>query len=314
MKSIFSLVNEKETFETAAIILRDLPASLLSPYFLLITNLLKTSCLMSTRELMRELLIKIVDSWSLDEKKRNFQAIRGFEESGNRNLSTAAHLAHLEVLAGAPIADLQEDLDYLIRMTSCSNSEISYSAAELAFTFFQSEHSFQGIKEIHLEYCKSFNDWGRKSLRQGFRYLALQTISESGWIEPVKHASFLIGCLDSHSRHERSIALNLLRKINADDLPLDLLLQAQCSTLGRVRRQTRVLAKKISSDRLAENLELLLVAQERCNSDYRDLAASLALKIPKEKIIIKRNLLNHYLDSTNLRVGMLAKMVANLNY
>lgn len=314
MKNIFSLVNDPETAEVAAIILRDLPVSYLSSYFLVITNLLNTSCLMSTRKLMRELLAKIIVSWSLAEKKRNFPVILDFEESSDRNLSMVAHLAHLEVVKSEPVKDLEKNLDYLVRMTAHPDSKISVLAAELAFTFFSSEYSNQGIKEIYLEYCKSFNGWGQKELRQGFRFLALKTIFNSDGINPAKHVGFLIGCLDSHDRHERSIAISLLRKINASDLPLSLLLQGQYSTLSRVRRQTRILANKISSDQLAENLELLLKAQESLNLNYRDLAASLALKIPKNKVLGKKNLLNRYSESSNLRVKFLARMLTTFNY
>ncbi|MDD2257816.1 MAG: hypothetical protein PHN43_01215 [Patescibacteria group bacterium] len=313
MKSIFSLVNEKDTFETAAIILRDLPAPLLSPYFLLIRNLLKEGCLLVTRKLMEDLLVKILNSWSLDEKRKNLQVVLEIEECGNRSLAAAAHLAHLEVIAAAPVANLQKDLDYLVRMTSYPSQRIPYLAAELAFSFFTSDDSFQGIKEVYLEYCKSFIGWGEKNLRQGFRYLALETIAKSEWIKPVNHADFLIACLDSHSRHERSIALTLLRRINPDDLPLSLLLQAQHSALARVRKHTRLLANKISSDRLLENLELLLQAQDVSDFNYRDLAIRLIWKIPKGKILEKSELLNQYSKSTNLRSNSFARMIMGLS-
>ncbi|MGI5826943.1 MAG: hypothetical protein ACOX6C_00675 [Patescibacteria group bacterium] len=313
MKNIFSLVNDPETAEVAAIILRDLPVFYLSHYFLVIINLLNNSHLMSTRKLMRELLAKIIGSWSLDEKRRNFQLILDFEESSNHNLSTAANLAHLEVIKSGPVEDLEKNLDYLVKMTTYPDSKISILAAELAFTFF-SEYSNQEIKESYLEYCKSFSGWGRKELRRGFRFLALKTILDSQGIDPAKHVGFLIGCLDSHDRHERSIAISLLRKIKASDLPLNLLLQAQYSTLSRVRRQTRILANKISSDQLAENLELLLKAQESLNHNYSDLAADLALKIPKEKILEKKELLDRYLESSNLRVKLIARMLTTLNF
>lgn len=39
------------------------------------------------------------------------------EECGNRSLAAAAHLAR-QVIAAAPVANLQKDLDYLVRMTS----------------------------------------------------------------------------------------------------------------------------------------------------------------------------------------------------
>ncbi|BFD25161.1 MAG: hypothetical protein JST_000485 [Candidatus Parcubacteria bacterium] len=313
LTEVLSLANRKETAETATIILRALPASSLSPYFVTIQNWSRSEGLIIMRSLMCELMAKIIKSWSLEQKERNLELILKFEKGQNQLLSEAATLAHLEVMKSWPVEKLLSNLDYLVQLSNSRYLHIPYLAAELALSFFNSEFSYQGIQEIYLDYLKSFINWGDKDIRQGFRQLALQTISNSLWISPDKHVDFLICCLDSRSRQHRSLVLRLLRKVSDDNLPLEHLLLGQCSGLKRVRHHTRRLVSRVGNEKLLENLKLLFEAQKSSNCHYRNLAFSLVLKIPRAEILKQQDLLDHYRESPNLQVGLLAKMLVDFN-
>lgn len=307
-------IAEKEKFEVEAAVLRALPAQVLIPYFSTIQKLSQSEGLSDMRSLMRELLAKIIGLWSLEEKRLNLRALIDYKQSYDRVLADAAHLAYLEIMAAAPISELRGSLDYLMELSSYPNSEISVLASELALSFLSSpEYSYQGLRETCLKYCQKFNDWGNKKIRCGFRHLALETIYNSTWIKPEKHADFLISCLDSHRHDERFTSLLLLRKIDGDKLPLEKLLQSQCSGLRRVRFHTRRLAHKISGEKLAENLKLLLDLQKSCNRRPRELALNLLLKIPRKKLLEQKDLLNRYRDSGDMQVGLLVRMVTGFN-
>ena len=66
-------------------------------------------------------------------------------------------------------------------------------------------------------------------------------------------------------------------------------------------------------EKLLENLKLLFEAQKSSNCHYRNLAFSLVLKIPRAEILKQQDLLDHYRESPNLQVGLLAKMLVDFN-
>ena len=305
--SLIDSTNDFEIAEVAFSLLRRIPVKDLGLYLEQIKSALDEPGILIRRREMRRLLIFILNSWSMEEKIKNHDYIMELQSSSFRELSSLGTIMHLEILNTWPIADLKKVLHYLVSVVGGSfESEIAYLAAHLAYKFLASEHASQVIRAAYLDFMFQFLGWGHQELRRNFRALALDTLNKEYPAYILPYTKRLIECFDGSVPKERSLAYSLLKKVNPDELPLDLLLISQKSSLYRTKRLTSRLTRKISSQKLAENLELLMKSQEsHCRSE-RDLAARLALRISRKEIKKYEWVLRKHRESKNFFVHSLA--------
>lgn len=309
---LLSLANIKETCELAETLLENMSAEDLAPYFSLMWELLDESGTIFRFHLLRRLLVKVMRSWSLEEKIKKDEFIQELQSSGINEFVEVGHQLHLEVLATWPVQKLKGVLHYLVTYTKYSNSKIAYASAYLAYRFLSSQYASQ-VRAAYLDYMFGFLNWGNEYLRHGFRALALQTLNQefSAYIPP--YVNFLINCFYSSIPEERRLAYNLLSQVNPDDLPLETLLCGQRSSLFRVRHLTQKLTKKMSNQKLVENLDLLLKSQASICSSERDLAMRLIMRIPKKEIEKNRLVIERYSHSENLFVKIMVSQLLSIS-
>lgn len=307
--NLLILATIKEACETAEALLDNMSGQELVPYFNQMWDLLNKDGTIFRFHLLRRLLVKIMKSWSLKEKEKNQNFIQELQSSMINEFEEVGHQLYLDILGARPVQNLKDELHYLVKQTKCSNSKIAYTSAYLAYRFLSSEHASQVTRAAYLDYMFSFLNWGNDYLRHGFRTLALQTLKQELPIYILPYANFLITCFDGSILKERQLAFSLLKKVKPDDLPLNTLLRAQRSDLFRVKRLAERLTKRISSRKLAENLELLLKSQGSICGSERDLAARLIMRIPRQEIEKNRWLIEKYSHSENLFVRIMVSQL-----
>lgn len=255
----------------------------------------------------RNLAPRVAMTWSLKKKKINYELILRWQQSDESMVVELANLMALQVMSSWSDLALGPFLPFLKKCTSLdgNNFETSELAATLAFRYF-----LAGPKAalfLNLDYITSFNNFGNKELRRGFRHMALEALKYVDSSELHKYGLFLFKCLEGKDKKDRVMAWEMLNKIKPDNLPICELIYSQSSGLYRVRHVGKVLVKQVSETKLAEHLEELLQMQSSDCYEVQHLAMRLLFKIPKEKISDQKQKLEKYVGSRSPMVNTVAE-------
>lgn len=254
-----------------------------------------------------ELLPKIALAWPIKEKKDNYALIVDWQKSKNEETVKIANLIALQIMQTWRFDELRQVLPFLIERSNLDEND--YETAEIANHLAYKVLSISNInlQKRYLSYMTGFNIYVQKEMRRNFRHLALSVMKKLGNdVDLSKYSIFFLRCLEGKNKEDRTDSWKFLLQINPDDLPIRELLYRQASGLCRVRKASKKLAKKISTDKLLENFEELLIMQDANDWDVCRLAKKLTLKIPLEKIRDKQQLLEKYLKSPYFGASLLS--------
>lgn len=247
------------------------------------------------RKVVKTLILKIAVAWSIDEKIERYDfAVQLQNQTNCKKAQEVGNLLVLQVMTTWETEKLKPHLSFLMQCTSIETNEFATSeiAAGLALKVFLVSDSSTRI--INVGYLASFNYYGNKVLRREFRHLALLTINELDKEYLPGFALFFFQCLEAKNRKDRTLAWQYLLQINPNVLPIKDLLDCQACGLGRVRRASKKLGFRISTEVLAQNLKLFLDAQSSEDPDIRNFACRLATLIPVLRLRSERALIESY--------------------
>lgn len=188
-----------------------------------------------------------------------------------------------------------------------ANSETEELAAWFAYQTLVVADDLTKLENI--QFMTSFITHGSKQLRQGYRALALETAKMLNEDQLPYFSTFFIACLDASVEKDRKKAKEFLAKIDPDSLPLDQLINTQGSKLYRVRKTGKRLLKKVSSKKLAADLEILFTASRSICRRTREAAFRLSSRIPHQLVSDQKIYLKRQSESTNINVRLIAYLL-----
>jgi hypothetical protein len=230
------------------------------------------------RRVASKLLVKMILAWPIETKICR-----------QKQLAKMSHLEEFKeicILTSLQVAQFWSDdkvvnnLNYFIKQTKYNDFVISELAAKLALRALLLSPVL--IKQENIKYITNFHYFGNTDLRRKFRLMALSIIPNFPTKELPNFFDFLMQCQEAKDLEVRRAAWNLLSMINPNDLVVENLVNWQASASKGPKRVARILASKISPEKLAEKLEYFIDCQKMSDIDIRDFASQLALKINRK--------------------------------
>jgi hypothetical protein len=260
------------------------------------------------RKMAKTLILKTAVAWPLEKKIKYYDfAVQLKNRTDCKKAQAVGNLLTLQVMTTWKTSELKPHLSFLMQCTNTETNDfvVSEIAASLALqVFFVSDLP---TRITNVGYLASFNYYGNKVLRREFRHLALLTIKELDEKDLPNFALFFFQCLEAKSHEDRTLAWQYLLQIDPNALPITDLINCQACGLFRVRRASKKLGLRISTEVLAQNLEVLLNAQNSEDPDVRGFACRLATSIPIVRLRQERTFLEKYKKARSPYVKDLAE-------
>ena len=246
------------------------------------------------RRVANKLLVKMMLAWPIEIKIcRQKQITKWNNLEGFRE---ACILVSLQVAQFWSDNKIVNNLGYFIKHTKSDDFVASELAAKLALKALLL--SPVSVKQEHIKYVTSFHYFGNVDLRRKFRLLALNVLTDFTAKELSKFFNFLMQCQEAKDLEVCLSSWVLLSKINPNDLVIEDLVNWQIAGTKGPKRAARVLASKISPERLEEKLDYFIDCQKSPDADIRDLTSKLALRVSRKYLQKRHDYLMYRLSGT----------------
>ena len=255
----------------------------------------------------RDLIVKIIKSWDLPEMINNFSYLLTFQSAVDKEIKELGDLGVLKVMEQWPVHRLAKELGSLMAFEKSENYEIFELSAKLALrVLFERETADNKQFLNYLAALQKSVDEQTLRISEALALDILMDVSEDLLFEK---RDFLILCQESKHSLIRRRSLVLLDRIPVTmfaDYTEELLAYYK---IGRysLRKTVRRILYRIDSGKFVPILDKLLEAQRSVDHDYRELNASLALRIGTWQLVEHKDYLREMRDSKLINVATLAE-------
>lgn len=255
----------------------------------------------------RDLMIKIIKSWSPSEMINNFSYLLAFQSAVDTEIKELGDLGVLQVMEGWSIDRLAAELGNLVTFANSENYEVFELSAKLALrVLFEREVA---DNKYFLNYLVSLQKSVNEQTLRISEALALDVLMNASEDLLFEKRDFLILCQESKHSLIRRRALVLLDRIPVNrfaDCTEDLLAYYKTGKYS-LRKTVRRILYRIDSGKFVPILNKLLEAQRSVDAEFRELNASLALRIGSWQLAEQREYLSEMRDSKLINVAHLAQ-------